>query len=479
MSLEFYNTLTNKKEEFKPIEDKVVKMYNCGPTVYSYAHIGNFRSFVFADLLRRYLEYKGYEVKQVMNITDVGHMTQDEVTDSAGEDKIEKAAKEQEKKPIDIARFYEKAFLEDSKKMRIKEPMKRPRATDHIQEMIDMDKKLLENGYAYEVNGNVYFDVHSFEDYGKLSGNSLKELEAGKSAKVKEEKKNPLDFALWVTDPEHLMKWDSPWGEGYPGWHIECSAMSTKYLGNTIDIHTGGEDNIFPHHECEIAQTEGAKDCKFVNYWLHVRHLFVEGEKMSKSEGNFYTLRDIFDKGYSPLALRYVLISAQYRKPLNFTFKALDEAEKKLESLREFLQRLNKDYTEGSNEEMEEVIEQSRKNFESAMDDDLNTPLAISVINTFIKEINRQLDKGIGKQDSVNKVKQFMNDIDQVLAIVPQIKEVDLTEEQKEMIEKREKLREKGNYDKADEIRDKLKEQGIILQDTEDGVKIKKGDNDG
>lgn len=479
MSLKFYNTLTNKKEQFKPIKEGVVKMYNCGPTVYSYAHIGNFRSFVFADLLRRYLEYKGYTVKQVMNITDVGHMTQDEVTDSAGEDKIEKAAKEQDKKPIDIARFYEEAFLEDSKKMKIKEPMKRPRATEHIQEMIDMDKKLIENGHAYEVNGNVYYDVHSFDDYGKLSGNSLEELEAGKSVKVKEEKKNPLDFALWVTDPKHLMKWDSPWGEGYPGWHIECSAMSTKYLGETLDIHTGGEDNIFPHHECEIAQSEGASGKQFVNYWLHVRHLIVEGEKMSKSKGNFYTLRDIFDKGYSPLALRYVLISAQYRKPLNFTFKALKEAEEKLDRMREFLQRLKNEYPEGESQKIEKIIDKKRNDFEKAMDDDLNTPLALSIVNRFITEINKKLDDGEGKEESVDNVKNFMDDIERVLGIVPEIEDVKLTEEQEKLIEKRENLRESGEYEEADKIRDQLKEEGILLQDTEKGVKIKKGDNNG
>ena len=300
MPLTLYNTFSKALEPFQPLKPGEVKMYNCGPTVYDYAHIGNFRSYVFADLLRRYLEYRGLAVWQVMNITDVGHMVADA---EEGEDKVEASAKEQKKTPWEIAQFYTEAFLEDAKRLGFKEPMKRPKATEHVAEMVGMVKTLLEKGYAYESSGSVYFDVRKFKRYGKLSGNTLRRLKAGARKEPAPGKRYPLDFALWIKKPGHLMQWDSPWGKGYPGWHIECSAMAMRYLGERIDIHTGGEDNIFPHHEAEIAQSEGATGRKFASYWLHVRHLLVNGEKMSKSLGNFFTLRDLLAKGHEPAAI--------------------------------------------------------------------------------------------------------------------------------------------------------------------------------
>src|SRR3972149_2047156 len=291
MTLKLYNTYSKKLEEFTPIEDGKVKMYNCGPTVYSHPHIGNFRSFIFADVLHRYLEYSGYKVTQVMNITDVGHLTLDDV--EAGEDKLEAAAKREKKDPYQIAEFYMNEFFELAKLLNLLPAYKYPRATEHIKEQITLAEELIKKSYAYVVGGNVYFDVTKFAKYGKLSGNTLTQLKAGARIEVNTEKRNPMDFALWKNDPKHIMQWDSPWGKGFPGWHLECSAMSMEYLGETIDIHTGGEDNIFPHHESEIAQSESATGKQFVRYWLHCRHLLVDGKKMSKSEGNFYSVQDI------------------------------------------------------------------------------------------------------------------------------------------------------------------------------------------
>ena len=361
--LKVYNTLTGKKEEFKPLDNKIVTMYNCGLTVYDYAHIGNLRAYTFADILRRYLEYKGFVVKQVMNFTDVGHMFEDV---DIGKDKMEETAKREKKDPWSIAEFYIKAFLEDSKAMNFEEPMVRPRATEHIKEMIDLIERLIRNGYAYVVNGSVYYDVAKFKNYGSLSGNTIEKLKTGAGGRVEfnSDKKNQFDFALWINDPKHIMNWKSPWCEkGYPGWHIECSAMSMKYLGKTIDIHTGGEDNIFPHHEAEIAQSEGATDEQFVRYWMHVRHLLVNSEKMSKSLGNFYTLKDLLKKGYSAKALRYLMLSANYRTSLNFTEGSLKNAEKTVNGLIDFVDKTRELNIKGiHNEKIKEKINDTTVN---------------------------------------------------------------------------------------------------------------------
>ncbi len=336
--MKVFNTYTRRKEEFEPIEPGKVRMYNCGPTVYNFAHIGNARAFVFADVLRRTLEYFGCPVTQIMNITDVGHMTSDA---DAGEDKMAKAAREQKKDPWQIAEFYTKAFLEDIRTLNIQPAFKYPRATEHIPEMIALIERLIGNGHAYVVNGNVYYDISTFPRYGRLSGNTIEQLEAGARIEVNPEKRHPADFALWKQDPKHIMQWDSPWGRGFPGWHIECSAMSVKYLGEQFDIHTGAEDNIFPHHESEIAQSEGATGkVPWVKYWMHARFLLVNGQKMSKSLGNFFTLRDLLEKGCDPMAVRYVLMSTHYRQPLNFTLESVEAAKDSIRRLKDFRIRL-------------------------------------------------------------------------------------------------------------------------------------------
>ncbi len=489
MPLQVFNTATRKKGEFHPLRGKVVRIYSCGLTVYDYGHIGNFRSYIFADLLRRYLEYKGYDVKQVMNFTDVGHMTQDDIADSKGQDKMEKAAEREHKTPWEIADFYIKAFLEDSKILNLKEPDVRPKATDHITEMQEIIKKLIENGYAYVVNGDVYFEVGKFKGYGKLSGNTLENLRAGAGGRIEKNpnKKNPLDFALWIQNPKHIMKWKSPWGEGYPGWHIECSAMSTKYLGETFDIHTGGEDNIFPHHECEIAQTEGATGKKFVNYWLHARHLLVNGEKMSKSKGNFYTLRGLIAKGFKPMQIRYALMSAHYRQPLDFSLEGLEAAKNSLDRLEDFLRNLKKHLGPEKNDEVSLLIKTERGNFEKYMDDDLNTPEALASLFEFVKEINKLTEKSKLGEKNIAGIKKMFSDFDKVLGLelgkektsegldkklIELVKE--LTGEavtgnaeslMRKIIKLREAYRRKKDFKKSDLIRNKLKEIGVVLED--------------
>jgi cysteinyl-tRNA synthetase len=478
--LRFYNTLTKRKEVFRPLKKGEVRMYNCGPTVYDYAHIGNFRAYVFADLLRRYLEWKGFRVFQVMNLTDVGHMTVDDVADSKGEDKIEKKAREQKKDPWEISSFYAKAFLEDRDKLNIKPATKHPRATDYIKEMIRITEKLIKNGHAYESHGSVYYDISSFPKYGRLSGNSLEDLKAGAGGRVEDnpDKKHPLDFALWIQDPKHIMQWDSPWGRGFPGWHIECSAMSTKLLGDSLDIHTGGVDNIFPHHECEIAQTEGATGKRFVRYWIHTGYLIVEGKKMSKSLGNFFTLRDLL-KEHDPMAVRYLLLAAHYRTSLNFTMKALKAAEKTLQNTRSFVQEMA-GYKPGKavkgSKKINGFIKTAREAFEKAMDDDLGISDGLSSIYRFIGKVNKERDAGRLSGEDASKVYGFMIDIDRVLGLglekVPL--KVKLTDEIKILVKEREELRKQKKFKEADRIRSKIKKKGFVIEDTPQGPKIRK-----
>ncbi|MDZ4385350.1 MAG: cysteine--tRNA ligase, partial [Candidatus Moranbacteria bacterium] len=402
--LTLYNTLSKTKEEFKPLNPGKVSMYVCGPTVYDRIHLGNIRSYTTPDILRRYLEYSGYEVRQIKNITDVGHLTADDIAQGdSGEDKIEKKALREKKTPAEIADFYEEYFHATEKAMNILPAHYFPRATSHVPQMIRIISTLIEKGFAYEINGNVFFDVTKFADYGKLSGNTLEDLQVGARLEEHPDKKNPWDFALWLKAPkEHLLRWDSPWSVGYPGWHIECSAMSTEYLGDTMDIHTGGEDNIFPHHEAEIAQTECATGAKFVNYWVHTRHLKVDGAKMSKSKNNFYVLEDIRDKGYSPMELRLLLLSAHHRTQLNFTWKAMDQAKANLISINNFYQRLSN--STGTGNAILNIADYKRS-FEAAMDDDLNTPKALSVIFQLIKDGNTALDgNGLANPEETKKL---------------------------------------------------------------------------
>ena len=474
--LKLHNTLTKKKELFKPLRKGIVTMYNCGLTVYDYAHIGNLRAFTFEDVLRRYLEYKGFKVRQVMNFTDVGHMFEDV---DIGEDKVEVAAKKEKKDPWSIAEFYIKVFLEDSKTMNFEEPMVRPKATDHIQEMMELTQKLIKKGYAYVVNGSVYFDVAKFKEYGKLSGNTIKKLKLGAGGRVEfnPDKRNQFDFALWINDPEHVMNWKSPWCEkGYPGWHIECSVMAMKYLGETIDIHTGGVDNLFPHHENEIAQSEAATGKKFVDYWLHNEHLLVEGGKMAKSLGNFYTLRDLVAKGYDPKTVRYLLISTHYRQQLNFTFEGLEAAKNTIERLINFVYRLVDADGMGCGEKIGALMNDVQRRFEEAMDDDLNISVALAALFDFVREVNKLLDDNVLSKEEAEEVYELMMGLDKVLGVIGEIKRKErLPEEAEELIRKREEARKAMNWEVADKIREQLRSMGIIIEDTPQGVKWKIG----
>ncbi|MFH1636974.1 MAG: cysteine--tRNA ligase [Candidatus Woesearchaeota archaeon] len=480
MVLHIYNSLTRKKEPFTSVREDYVRMYNCGPTVYSYVHIGNLRSFLVADLLRRFLEFKRKKVLQVMNITDVGHMFHDE---DVGEDKMEAAAKKEGKDPKEIAKFYTEKFFEDIDNVNIQHAEYYPKATDHVKEIILLIEALIKNGHVYEADDGLYYDISTFKDYGKLSGNTIEQLQAGKRVEARESKKSPYDFALWIKDPRHIMQWESPFGKGYPGWHIECSAMSMKYLSEafehgkfepqlfeTIDIHTGGEDNKFPHHECEIAQSEGATKKQFIKYWLHVKHLIVNGEKMSKSLGNFYTLRDVLDKGHDALAVRLQLISTHYRQQLNFTFEGVTEAKQTIERFRDFMARL-KDCKEGDlNPKVEGICASAASKFEEALDDDLNVSAALAAVFDLMHDINKL---ELSAKDAALAYDTMLR-FDSVLGLDLEPKEEEISDEAKKLITQREDARLKKDWKRSDELRDKLKALGIEVKDTKDGVKWKK-----
>jgi cysteinyl-tRNA synthetase len=469
--LSLHNTLSKKNEEFKSLKKGIVTMYNCGLTVYDYATIGNLRAFTFADVLRRYLEYEGFTVKQVINFTDVGHMFEDV---DIGEDKMEAAVRREKKDPWAVADFYIKAFLEDAKKMNFEDPMVRPRATEHIEEMIELVEKLIERGYAYVVDGSVYFDVAKFKDYGKLSGNTTEKLKLGAGGKVEynPDKKNQFDFALWINDPKHIMNWKSPWCEkGYPGWHIECSTMAMKYLGETIDIHTGGVDNLFPHHENEIAQSEAATGKKFANYWLHNEHLLVEGKAMHKSLGNYFTLKDLTAKGYDPKAIRYLLMSTHYRQQLNFTFKGLEAAKSAVDRLSNFVHKLVKANGKGCGDQIKNLINQAQREFEGAMNDDLNIGPALAAIFDFVRDVNKLIDDNVLSEGEAKEVYDLMVRFDKVLGVIGEVKKEDvLPKEAEELIRKREEARKSKDWETADKIREQLKAMGVVIEDTPEGV---------
>jgi len=476
MAIRLFNTLTRKKEAFRPLKGKTVTMYNCGPTVYDYAHIGNFKSYMLADLLRRFLEWKGFRVRQVMNITDVGHMTEDDVADARGEDKIERAAKREHKTPKQIADFYTRAFLKDWKSLNMLEPMARPKATDFVKEMIDMNRELISKGYAYVGNdGSVYYEVGKFRWYGRLSGNTIEQLKAGAGGRVDEQegKKNPLDFALWINNPRHIMQWKSPWGRGYPGWHIECSAMSMKLLGKTIDIHTGGEDNIFPHHECEIAQSEGATGRKFARFWMHVRHMMVDGRKMSKSKSNFFTLEDLVKKGHDPLAVRYALLAAHYRTKMNLTEESIEDAQKCIDRLRCFTRDMKGFRGSGKSTKAGKVIEKARKGFDEALSDDLNVPEALASVFGMVRDINRLSEKGISSAEAKKAYGQML-DFDRVLGVKVDLPTDRCPSDIRKLIERREALRKEKKFKDADRLRDQIKKRGWLVEDSPEGPRVKR-----
>lgn len=476
--MNLYNTLTKSKQEFIPLNPGKVGMYTCGPTVYGYIHIGNIRAYLTADILRRYLEYIGYEVRMIKNITDVGHLTDDDIAQGdSGDDKIEKKALAEKKTPTEIADFYEKYFHIVEKEMNIMPAQYFPRATAHVPQMIKMIETLIKKGLAYEVNGNVFFDVTKFPEYGKLSGNTLENLKVGARLEEHPDKKNPWDFALWLKAPEnHILKWQSPWSIGYPGWHIECSAMSMEYLGNTLDIHTGAEDGIFPHHEAEVAQSEGCSGQTYSRFWIHLRHLQVDGKKMSKSKGTVYTLEDIREKGFSAMDLRLFFLSAHYRSPINFTWDNLSQAHKNLQRINDFVLNLEAISSRPVNAPVGEYgvrkLDEFRDKFEAAMDDDLNTPQTLSDLYEFITEFNKVIANGGLSASEAKDILSLWKKINKVLGL--ELKgQAEIPVEIMNLMKQREDARKEKDFAKSDSIRATIEAKGYIIKDTKDGQEVK------
>ncbi len=472
--LKLFNSLSKIKEEFKPINPGKVGMYSCGPTVYGHIHIGNLKSYILSDLVKRYLEYSGYEVRLIKNITDVGHLSEDDLGQAdSGEDKMLKAALIEKKTPEEIAKFYEDYFKTTEKEMNILPAQYFPRATAHVPQMIKIIEGLIQKGCAYEKNGNVFFDVTKFSNYGKLSGNTLENLKVGARLEEHPDKKNPWDFALWLKAPEkHILKWESPWSLGYPGWHIECSAMSLEYLQNTFDIHTGGEDNIFPHHEAEIAQSECYTGKKFANFWLHTRHLLMNGEKMSRSKGNLYTLEDIKEKGFSAMDLRLLFLSSHYRSRLDFSWNALEQAHKNLQRINDFVLNLEAIASRDVSSDSAFEVENYQERFENAMDDDLNTPLALSILYELITETNKKIsENSLSSKDAAN-ILAFWKKINSILGLVLS-GQAEIPEEIKRLVKEREEARKGKDFKKSDDLRSLIENKGYVLEDTKDGPVIK------
>ncbi len=466
MVLRVFNTLTRRKEIFKPIRENEVRMYTCGPTVYHIPHIGNYRSFLTADLIRRYLEFKGFVVKQVMNITDIDDKT------------IRYSGKE----GISLKEFTEKftkIFFEDLDTLNIKKAFLYPKASEHFEDIAKVVKVLVEKGYAYIKLGSVYYDISKFKDYGKLSKVDLKAIKPGARVDVDEyEKANPRDFVLLKRSTTEELKrgifYNSEWGKVRPGWHIECSTLSVKYLGETIDIHTGGVDLIFPHHENEIAQSEAYTEKKFVNYWLHTEYLMVNGEKMAKRLGNFITLQDLLKKGYNPKAIRYLLFSAHYKSSLNFTEESLKDAERTVANLNDFVDRINKIKVSGKyNKELSKKVVESKNKFELYMDDDFNIPQALSSIFELIHQTNKAIDQNDLSDVNLKEVYNQMMEFDKILGII-EIKKEKLPKEIMDLIIKREGYRKRGDFEAADKIRLELREKGFIVEDTPQGTRWRK-----
>jgi cysteinyl-tRNA synthetase len=486
MGFRLYNTLTRKTEDFEPVEPGQVRMYVCGPTVYGHAHLGHAKSYVSFDVLLRYLRYLGYAVTYVQNITDVGHLTDDA---DEGEDKLARQARKEHRHPMAIAEYYTRSYFEDMDAMQVLRPDISPRATGHIPEQIELIQILLDKGYAYEVNGSVYFEVCKFPDYGKLSGRNIDQMQAGARVEVSSEKRHPADFALWKkAEPNHIMQWPSPWGRGYPGWHLECSAMSMKYLGKTIDIHGGGIENQFPHHECEIAQSEAANDCPFVKYWVHHNMVTVDGQKMGKSLGNFITLKQIFKEGhprlsrtYDPMAVRQLILQSHYRSPIDFSDAALSAAQSGYDKITDAVLKVRKRLTSApdgaADTKILEALATLKDKFEAAMNDDLNTAVALSVLFEMVRRVNALPDDGVTKATLQAMDTQFRTLGGDVLGIVkddyPAVGGADdalLAHLIGLLIELRQAARKNKDFATADAIRDKLARLGIILEDKPGGI---------
>lgn len=459
MTLRVYNTLGRRIEEFRPLQEGVVKIYTCGPTVYDYAHIGNFRTFVFQDLLRRYLKYKGYSVFQVQNLTDV-------------DDKTIKASREQGVSLKEYTDRYIQAYFQDVDTLGIERAEVYPRATEHISDMVSLIKKLLELGVAYFSEGSVYFRVASFKDYGKLSGVRLKDLKAQRVKADEYSKEEIRDFALWKgwDEDDGEVFWITELGKGRPGWHIECSAMSMKYLGETFDIHSGGVDLIFPHHENEIAQSEAATGKPLARYWIHCEHLLVNGQKMAKSLGNYFTLRDLLARQYTPSAIRFLLLSAHYRDRLNFTFDGLAQAENAVRRLQDFSLRLSEAKPSSGEDGLVELVKVHKEKFEEALDNDFNTPAALAAFFEFVKEVNKRLDEGKASQKGLDACRTFLNVFNEIFHVIPPYEE-SLEPELQALIAQREEARRRKDWVTADRLREELSRRGVQLEDTPQGVR--------
>jgi cysteinyl-tRNA synthetase len=465
MTLKLFNTLTREKEEFKPIEEGKVKFYSCGQTIYDDLHIGNAKAYTAWDTLTRYLRWKGFNVRHVQNITDVGHLTDD---GDQGEDKVEKRAKEMGMEPMELVENQIERYFEDTQAINVPRQDIMPRATGHINEMIRYVEKIIENGYGYEVDGNVYFDVEAFAEdypYGEMANKDLEQLKEEAQARVEHDdnKRNQYDFALWINaDEGHLMKWESPWGVGYPGWHIECSIMSQKYLGDEFDIHAGGKDHIFPHHPNERAQAFAASGKGQARYWLHNEFIQVEGEKMSKSEGNFYTVRELLEKGFSGDVIRLYLISTHYRTESDFSIEGLEKAEKELSRVRTTVQKIRKN--SGKDDLDAESIEEE---FEEEMDDDLNTARAKQALMKYIREVNSEIENGAHPSEKV------ADTIEELFGILGVSVDPDVSEEEASLadtlLELRDEAREEEDWETSDFIRDRLQDLGFQIEDSEEG----------
>ncbi len=460
-----YNTLTRQKETFKPIEEGKVKMYVCGPTVYNYIHIGNARPAIAFDTVRRYLEYKGYDVKYVANFTDV-------------DDKLIKASQELGETVPDIAERFIEAFFEDTGALNVKRATVHPRVMNHMDEIVKFIEILIDKGHAYESDGDVYFKTRSYDGYGKLSQQSINDLKVGARIDAGEKKEDPLDFALWKQAKPNEIKWDSPWGAGRPGWHIECSVMAREHLGDTIDIHAGGQDLTFPHHENEIAQSECMTDETFANYWMHNGYINIDNTKMSKSLGNFILVHDII-KEINPNVLRFFMISVHYRNPINYNRELVDAARAGLEriqdSYRQAKERLDSAVGTDPDSRIQEIIEENIKTFEAHMDDDFNTANAISAWHDLTTELNKYLRYNTTNQEVLARFIEVFEQYAGVLGIVLEEETILLDEEIEKLILERDDARKNKDFSRADEIRDYLKEQGIVLEDTKEGVRFKRG----
>ena len=488
--IHLYNSRTRQAEELKPVSgSELVTIYNCGPTVYKRQHIGNMRRFLNSDFLRRTLLLLGYKIHDATNITDVGHLTQDEIDE--GEDKLEKEAKALQKTPQAIAKQQTDLFFQDIDALNIQHTDQYPRASEHVASMIALTEKLIANKHAYVAASGVYFDISTFPDYGKLSGNDIKNIDAGHRVEIRSEKKHPQDFALWMIDDTHVQLWDSPWGKGYPGWHIECSAMSMEELGETIDIHTGGEDNRFPHHENEIAQSESATGKPFVNIWMHNRHLMLSGKKMAKREGESITIDTLKEKNYSPLAFRLLVFAHHYRSPINFSWELLDEFQGHMEGIKKLLSRLSPHASASLSVNPLPLPEQERGTrslpltkgelegvsieFAHALQDDLNTPKAFAVFLQTIKALNKALD--MNDAELAKRLSSELWALDSVVGVLDKLiaehKVISaIPKEIMDMAQDREEAKKEKRYDDADKLRNKIQSRGYTISDTPEGPRI-------